>query len=111
MPTNAELNWMVTWQVPEPATGVALQVSADFVNGAGAVKVTVGVTEPVPTLVAVKVCEIRVEIAVVAVHEVGDRDSGMVVSCPVTVAVAVAVEPPLTAVAVIVQVPFVEGAV
>ena len=100
-PTVAELNWTVTVQLPPPETA-PVQVLAEIENFAEPVRVTVGVTEPVPTLVAVKVLVIGVEIVVCCVHDDGEMESGMNVCWPVTVTVAVAVEPPLVAVAVMV---------
>ncbi len=91
----------MTVQFPPPDTA-PVQVFAEIVNGADPESVTVGVTEPVPTLVAVNVLVMVVEIVVCCVHEVGETESGMKVCSPVTVTVAVAVVPPLTAVAVIV---------
>lgn len=109
-PTVGDVNSIVTEQLPEPATG-PVQVSAVLLKVPDPVRVAVGVTEPVPILVAVKTLVIGVEMVVVAVHDVGEMESGIRVGSPVTVAVAVPVDPPFTAVAVIVQVPFVEGAV
>jgi hypothetical protein len=108
-PTVAELNRTTTVQVPEPATGVELQVSENLLNLPEPDNTTVGVTDPVPRLVAVIVVSTLVEMVVAKVREVGEMDSGISVTWPEIVAVAVV--PPLTAVAVIVQVPFVEGAV
>lgn len=100
VPTVGEVNWIVTVQAALPATGVALQVSEVIEKVAEPESVTVGVTAPVPRLVAVKIWVIGVEIVVCAVHCGGVIDSGISVGSPVTVTVAVPVAPPLVAVAV-----------
>jgi hypothetical protein len=46
VPTVAELNRTTTVQVPEPATGVALQVSESLLNLVDPDSTTVGVTDP-----------------------------------------------------------------
>jgi hypothetical protein len=109
-PTVGDVNWIVTVQELPPATA-PVQVLAEMVKVAEPESVTVGVTEPVPILDAVKTCVMGVLIVVCAVHCVGEIESGINVCWPVTVTVAVAVVPPFTAVAVIVYVPFVAGAV
>ncbi len=92
---------MVTVQFPPPETA-PVQVLAEIVKADAPVSVTVGVTAPVPILDAVKILVIGVEIVVCCVHEVGEIESGIRVTCPVTLTVAVAAAPPLVAVNVIV---------
>lgn len=101
VPTVEERNWMVTVQLPPPETA-PVQVLAEIVKAAAPASVTVGVTAPVPILDAVKTLVTGVEIVVCCVHEVGEIESGIKVCSPATVTVAVAVVPPLIAVAVIV---------
>lgn len=101
VPTVVDTNWIVTLQFPPPDTA-PVQVLAEIEKLPEPVRVTVGVTAPDPILDAVNAFVIVVLIVVCSVHEFGESESGINVCCPVTVAVAVAVAPPLVAVNVMV---------